>query len=342
MSDYFVTFQSFQKINQSVEQLLTDEYASSEIKQSAGNLRQLVQPGFKELEQSAIRLKSLILTCSIELYHAEGVWLSKPRIIEAAKPEVWEQLGEVSGFHFRIALLVRQAKHEAVKQLKENWEQIFERLQKTWFTDQKGQRKKGVGWSEKEGFIAGIRHEFKIFMENNFEQILGDNLKLIYLEINKVNQDILRSLIEILDERQKNEIVEMLNKVIEEINNKLGNPLQDIPSHLRGGREGCFTALETLVNKGWGDISWGEVFKFKEEVFFKLENLVTALLDDRAKLATQALEQAIAFYNDFLERQERYQQETPEQRAAEKAWIDQQRQQLEQVQHGLDAILNPF
>jgi hypothetical protein len=53
-----------------------------------------------------------------------------------------------------------------------------------------------------------------------------------------------------------------------------------------------------------------------------------------------AIEQAIAFYNDFLERQERYQQETPEQRQAEKAWIDQQRRELEQVQHGIEAILN--
>lgn len=149
MNDYLRAFQSFQTIKQSVDQLLTDEHTSSEIQQSAGNLRQLVQPCFKELEQSAIRLKNLILACSDELYHAENVWLSKPRIIEAAKPEVWEQLGEVSGFHFRIALLVQQAKHEAVKQLKENWEQIFERLQTAWFTDQKGQRKRELAGVKK-------------------------------------------------------------------------------------------------------------------------------------------------------------------------------------------------
>lgn len=50
-------------------------------------------------------------------------------------------------------------------------------------------------------------------------------------------------------------------------------------------------------------------------------------------------EQAIAFYNYFLERQNRYQQETPETRQAEKAWIDQQRQQLVQVKNGLKVIL---
>jgi hypothetical protein len=71
-----------------------------------------------------------------------------------------------------------------------------------------------------------------------------------------------------------------------------------------------------------------------------MEKFITAIFDDRVKLATKALEQAIAFYNYFLERQERYQQETPEQREAEKAWIDQQRQELARVQNGMEAILS--
>ena len=71
-----------------------------------------------------------------------------------------------------------------------------------------------------------------------------------------------------------------------------------------------------------------------------MEKFITAIFDDRVKLATESLEQAIAFYNYFLERQERYQQETPEQREAEKAWIDQQRQELARVQNGMEAILS--
>jgi hypothetical protein len=69
-------------------------------------------------------------------------------------------------------------------------------------------------------------------------------------------------------------------------------------------------------------------------------NTITSSFKEPLELVTEALEQAIAFYNYFLKRQERYQQETPEQREAEKAWINQQRQQLEQVQHGIEAILN--
>jgi hypothetical protein len=49
--------------------------------------------------------------------------------------------------------------------------------------------------------------------------------------------------------------------------------------------------------------------------------------------------QNYSFYDDFLERQERYQQETPEQQEAEKAWILQQRQELEQLQKNIEAIL---
>jgi DNA-binding protein H-NS len=47
----------------------------------------------------------------------------------------------------------------------------------------------------------------------------------------------------------------------------------------------------------------------------------------------------MTFYNELLEKQERYQQETPEQREAEKAWIEQQHQQIQQVRQGIEAIL---
>ncbi|HEY9694072.1 MAG TPA: hypothetical protein V6D15_17860 [Oculatellaceae cyanobacterium] len=52
----------------------------------------------------------------------------------------------------------------------------------------------------------------------------------------------------------------------------------------------------------------------------------------------QTLEAVISFDNEFLKRQERYQQETPEQREVEKVWIDQQRQQFKQIQTGIEEI----
>lgn len=80
MNDYF---KMFQNIDQSVEQILTDEHHSLEIKQSTTNLGKSVQPCFKELKQSVNNLKELVQECSNEVYRAEDVWNSKPRIAQA-------------------------------------------------------------------------------------------------------------------------------------------------------------------------------------------------------------------------------------------------------------------
>jgi type III secretory pathway component EscR len=89
-----------------------------------------------------------------------------------------------------------------------------------------------------------------------------------------------------------------------------------------------------------GNIYWEEVVNFKEQVINKAQERIALILDDKIALAKQTLEEGIAFYNDFLEKQARYQQETLEQRLSEKAWIEQQRQLLTRVQTEIEAIAN--
>ncbi|MEH2183249.1 MAG: hypothetical protein V7K56_30010 [Nostoc sp.] len=52
--------------------------------------------------------------------------------------------------------------------------------------------------------------------------------------------------------------------------------------------------------------------------------------------------QAIALYENLLEQQEKAHNETLEQREAQKMWIYQKRQELEQVQNGLEVILSKY
>lgn len=125
-----------------------------------------------------------------------------------------------------------------------------------------------------------------------------------------------------------------------EIETKFGKPTENLPNKIQGFTNTVSPKLEALVNQGWGDIYWEQVIKFNNEVSAIIDNIITTIFEDRVKLAIQVIEQAIAFYNDFLEQQERYQQETPEQREAEKAWIDQQRRELARVQNGIEAILS--
>jgi hypothetical protein len=336
MNEYL---RAFQDITQSVEQLLTDEHNSLEIKQSATSLRKSVQPCIEELKQSAAKLKGLVHGCFNDLYHAEDVWHSKPRIAQAAKHEIWEQLGEMSGCSIRIRHLAYQCKSEAVKRANKSLDEQVEFLRNKWFIDLKGNPKKGIGFSDKEGFIKQIHPKLDYHYED-MSRILKTGLGLVYQEIISIQIESIQNSVILLDNRNKGHYTKQLDYISSEIETKFTEPTKHLPNSLIEFKSAIKPDLKALVDKGWGDIYWEDVVKFKNKVYSKIEKFITAIFDDRVKLVTEALEQAIAFYNDFLERQERYQQETPEQREAEKAWIDQQRRELEQVQHGIEAILN--
>ena len=336
MNDYFNTFQN---IDQSVEQLLTDEHNSPEIKQSAASLKESVKPCIEELMQSATRLKRLVAVASDKLYHAENLWLSKPEIAEAAKSEIWEHLGEISGCSFRISRLGSQCKYEAAKQAKKYWDERIEYLRKIWFIDTKGQPKKGIGWSEKESFIKQLHVQLKL-QNKEVNQVINKNLTPVYKEVNNIQLEAILHTITLLDQQNKARYKQQVDLMFSKIETNFANPTEHLPNYLLKLETAISPDLKALVDKGWGDILWEDVIKFKEKVASKIDKFITAIFDDRVELATKAITKAIAFYNYFLERQDRYQKETAEQREAEKAWIDQQRRELERVQQGIEVILN--
>ncbi|AFZ13568.1 hypothetical protein Cri9333_2713 [Crinalium epipsammum PCC 9333] len=91
MNEYLKAFQS---ISSATDNLLENEYISLEIKKSATNLLESVQPCFRELIQSANNLNSFIQVSSSHLDYADKLWSSKPQIAEAPKEEIWQQIGD--------------------------------------------------------------------------------------------------------------------------------------------------------------------------------------------------------------------------------------------------------
>jgi hypothetical protein len=332
-------FNTFENITQSVEQLLKDKHNSLEIKQSATSLRNSVKPCIKELKQSATKLKELILVCSDDLYRAENIWQSKPMIASAAKLDIWEQLGEISGVSIKISQIGSQCKNEAVKQAKQSWNKEIEYLRKRWFIDAKGQPKKGVNWDDKKGFSNEIKLEvYKLC--DKITVIIKQGLILVCQELINLNLESCRNYVNVLDQHKKAELHKQIDLINIEIEKKFKNPIENLPKYYLGLKTSVNPYLKVLVELGWGDINRDDVVKFQNNVSVKIENFITAIFDDRIELATETMANAIAFYNDFLEQQERYQQETPKQREAEKAWIYQQHQQLAQIQDGISVILN--
>lgn len=339
MNEYL---KAFQDITQSIEQVLNEQHHSSEIKKSARSLRASVEPCFDELKQSAARLETFVQKSFSDLDLAEDVWHSKPRIAAAATQEIWEQLGELSGLHLRIQQLGNQGKDEAIKQAKKYWEDQIYHLHQKWFIDAKGQVKKGVGWGEKDGFIKDIRSEIDFrFPLPKLTTIIGDILRPVCLEINRVDVELIRKFINIMNKRSQYNIHKNLGLKFSDIQQKYSDKYKHPSSIIKViNKSSITTDLDAFTGASWNDIYWEQVVNFKEKVWSKTEQIIKSIFQAEVKLATEAIDEAIAFYNNFLELQNRYQQETPEQREAEKAWIDKQRQHLNQVQQGIKEILN--
>ncbi|MHC5755168.1 MAG: hypothetical protein ACYTXF_31895 [Nostoc sp.] len=72
----------------------------------------------------------------------------------------------------------------------------------------------------------------------------------------------------------------------------------------------------------------------------KRDEIVRSVFNSRVESASRVIAQAIALYENLLEQQEKAHNETLEQREAEKMWIYEKRQELEQVQNRLEVILS--
>jgi hypothetical protein len=95
----------------------------------------------------------------------------------------------------------------------------------------------------------------------------------------------------------------------------------------------------TSWQKRFGTISWNEVADFQKEILKHTQQRVKSILDDRLEFAIKTIEESIDFYNVFLKLQNKYQQETPEKRLIEKAWIDNQYQLLSEIQEEILKII---
>ncbi len=339
MNEYF---QTFQNITESVEQTLKAEPNCLELKQAATQLKESVQPCLEELRLSASRLKELVQVSLNQLDRAENVWNSKLRIAEVSKLEIWQQLGEISGRVYKTPLLGSQYKSEALKQAKQSWNERYEFLKETWFVDAKTWKTKDLAAWDKDKLLQHIRLNLDL-QAKDMNLMLKECLKLIEQELAAIiNIETIQYYVSFLPQQSKADSPTKINIILSDIEKVFSDSTNNSPDSVNKFDDFVNPTLENFEKQNFGrSITLQQFTQFSEEqVIPKIENIINSVFDGRFKLATQALEQAVAFYNDFLERQARYQQETPEQRQAQKAWINKQRQELVRVQYGIEAILN--
>lgn len=331
MNFYYKTLQGV--INSS-EEIIKREDNSKEIKESADQLNKSVQPCIAELKQSAKKLKGLVKNCFHDVDHARDVWDSKQRIMVVPSAEIWEEIGDWSGLSVRIRNLYNQSKLETLEIVKKSWSARVTKLTREFFEDDKGKDKKGLNIFEKDNFIKCL--DFAIELQlSGMRAILSENILLITQEF-LPRLSVIEKYANQLDKVKKSKII---NSICDLAKRALATDIyvENINIQTRIGY--VKNASQDLAKQAGLGINKEQFYQACNKVYINLEKIVVDIFNELWRLINKAIQEAMLFYNDFLELQNRYQQETSQQRQAEKDWIENQRQELIQIQKGIDIIL---
>lgn len=333
MNFYYKTLQG---VITSSEEIIKCEDNSKEIKESANELNKSIQPCIAELKQSAKTLKALVDNCFHDIDHARDVWNSKHRIMSVPTAEIWSEIGDWSGFSVRIKNLYNQSKLETLEVVKKSWLSRVETLIGDFFEDYNNKPKKSLGIFDKDNFIKSFDFALQLQL-GGLKTILSQSLSLIIQELIP-RLSVIEKYAEQLDAVKKMKITNKINSMSKLLDDLLKNDMYHIPS-VKIWINWLKNTPQGLAREGVLGISREQFVTTYEEVSKKLEKIVINIFDELWKLMNNAIQQAMLFYNDFLELQNRYQKETSEQRQSEKNWIENQCQELTQIQNGIEVIL---
>jgi len=326
MNEYFT---SLREIDQSSTELLAGQYNavdSLEIKQSARALRISIQPCLNGLLQAQIQFGRNLIGCMKTLEQSEAVWHSKQQVIAVSDSVILEKVGEISGWWNRLQQFAAEEKAAIVKQANQDWLNQIEELKKKFFFDAKNRKRVVIGWGEKDGFTRELPYKISS-VSGSLDRAVKETLRP-FKRLGIKHLDLAQMFTDLLAPELKSSITRKKESLLADLGNRFH--LEPVLMYIPAYAEGAALKLEEW-QKRFGNISWVEVEKFRDEGFAIIEAQVDHKLNECLAMLQKVVKWALAFYNHFLERQKRYQQETPEQRLAEKAWLDQQRHLLQQL-----------
>lgn len=326
----------FEEFTKSIEEFLTNERGNTELRKTVVKLDKIIEDGLVLLQKLEEDLNKNI------------------KYAEAKKQDFIEEIGELSGQSLRLEILIKKWITELEiplrKQLKNSWDSW---IASSLISDLKSNNK----WTDPGGNALIFKQEevVKVYTKQFQVHLLKE-----IIEWGQKNKDSVDNGINILDNRILNELSNITKFKISDVN------IEEIFSH----RLPYDFEFEVDKKAGYGDFfAWigtllfvGRVFgsadsilnQIKEEVinrgmenFKKTESKIfdniygTVLItfETRLERVKEIIAQVIDSVQADLDNQDKEYQKILLYCDAEKAWISQKRQELEQVQKNIEAIL---
>ncbi|MEH2414121.1 dynamin family protein [Nostoc sp.] len=354
--DYLKAFQNF---TQSLEKFLTLDSGRVKIKHSISQINRVIEKGLDGLYQSVDTLDGKIKIYQVEKY------------------KLLEQIGEASGYDIKIRYVAKMLNKEAsvpAKNACDKWRKILNicmaEKSKKWVSQH------SPVFNQK-NLIQDYVNQFTIDLSQEIDDQINNTLTSFILKeyIDKLDFEITIRLkvIQAKFNRVEQQIPthwsDPLDLAISGINDNfieraflggigIGGTIAAglivftglglVPVVLAGLATGMvgeigsgmigFDGIKDQIKRKVCEIGLQNLDKLKIDK--KLDDVVGSVFEKRVESSSRVIAQAIALYENLLEQQEKAHNETLEQREAEKIWIYQKRQELEQVQNRLEVILS--
>jgi uncharacterized tellurite resistance protein B-like protein/GTPase Era involved in 16S rRNA processing len=349
----------FQKFTQSVENFLTVDKGNIKIKQSVEAIQLVIQESLTTLQQAEVALDGKI------------------NLSEAERRKILEQIGEASGRDVKIQLLADKLLDEVIEPVDKSWNQwvnsLEDRLRKK---SEKWTSENSPIWN-REALAREFASQFnddlaaeldawityhlqpRILKEalESLDSAIDQHLTTILSGLQSLNRQINNSSPNVAYFNQKiasgatadewffgslgmaGLAVALIPVII--VAGPLLTIIASVSAVITGGA-GLGMMMGGVTNMIKGnvfDFGYQEFLKSKENVFAKIEKMINSLFEQRVTEASDTIAKVITYYETLLEQQEKAHQQNLEQRELEKRSIAQKRQELEQVQKEIAALL---
>jgi uncharacterized tellurite resistance protein B-like protein/GTPase Era involved in 16S rRNA processing len=338
----------------------------------------IIERGEKFMK-SVLKLPGLIQSSLDALLQSKDILDSKLNLSEVERQKILEQMGEASGRDVKIRYESDRYQEQAIEQARELWKQWNQGISEKIEDKSKSWKSKYSHIFQQKELIRDYTNQFTSDLRKEIDSWGSTKLRdeILKPSAEKLER-LIRQELEALQENLKTIDRQINTNFSQQMNFRITGINDDIcgaGGFLGGiGAGGALAAglvfagiaiipiiIAAVVAGIAGSFGLGlldvdgihDKIKLKvceeglqklnenqAEITKRLDEIISSAFSSQVEVAETAIKQIISSYENLLEQQDKAHKATLEQREADQAWISQKRNELEQVQRNIEAILH--
>jgi hypothetical protein len=328
------------KITESLRQVQAAPEVSSELKVYAQEIDESLRPVLKIFQKSISEIQESLSVSFEKINLARETWKAKQRICEINSLDIWDEIGKVSGFIQKVKLEKSRLRILTVDAVKTKCNSQFILIKDQNLKDSQGNPKSLSVFD-----IPKLQNKFTEAIADISlfcSQIILERLQEIFALYDRgINREQITEYLFWEDPKSQEKFQSSLNLAERELNASWENHSDIIKVYLSKFEKEAIDKFKSMKKKSIAQKNTQiEAYdRFEQEISQLISQTIESIFDERVELTTVILDDVLSFYDYLLEQQQRYSQESPQMRKAEKDWIDTQEYRLKQSSNQMSEMI---